>query len=226
MSAEILYRPSGTIVKLGLQPGENWTAESGSMVAMSGHVDVETSTHKRGGGSLLRSAKRLFAGESFFLNHFSARTPGEVWLSTPLPGDLQRLEITGQTWIVQSGSFLACASSVDINVGWQGFKNFFSGESLFWLKLSGHGLSILSSFGQIYEVNVDGEYIVDTGHIVAFEESLNFSLSKAGSSWIGSFLGGEGIVCRFKGKGRLLCQSHNQTQFGTALTPYLKPKKR
>ena len=46
---------------------------------------------------------------------------------------------------------------------------------------------------------VDGEYIVDTGHIVAFNETLNFSLSKAGKSWMSSILGGEGLVCRFQG---------------------------
>ena len=70
-------------------------------------------------------------------------------------------------------------------------------------KGTGRGKLLLSSFGNIYEQKeVDGDYIVDTGHIVAFEDTLTFELSKAGTSWLHSIFGGEGIVCRFKGKGK------------------------
>ena len=100
----------------------------------------------------------------------------------------------------------------------------FSGESAFWLSATGKGTVILNSFGAIYPIEVDGEYIVDTGHIVAFQESLNFSISKAGTSWINSYFGGEGLVCRFKGKGTVWCQSHNDNSFGFTLTPGLTPR--
>ena len=146
-------------------------------------------------------------------------------MSTVLPGDIHVHTLSGENLIVQSGSFLACHSGVTIDVGWQGAKHLFSGESLFWLKASGQGQLALSSFGSIYEVEVDDEYIIDTGHIVAFEETLNFSISKAGSSWLQSFLGGEGFVSRFKGKGKIWCQSHHENSFGTQLTPHLKVKK-
>ena len=82
-----------------------------------------------------------------------------------------------------------------------------------------------TTFGAIYKVEVDGEYIVDTGHIVAFEETLNFKLSKAGKSWISSFLGGEGLVCRFEGHGTVWCQSHNSGSFGNAMSSSLRPTK-
>jgi uncharacterized protein (TIGR00266 family) len=109
-------------------------------------------------------------------------------------------------------------------MNWQGFKNFLSGENLFWLKASGQGKLVFNSFGSIYQVEVDGEYTVDTGHIVAFSEGLSFDISKAGKSWISSFLGGEGLVCNFKGKGTLWCQSHNESEFGKTLGPMLRPK--
>ena len=83
---------------------------------------------------------------------------------------------------------------------------------------------MLSSFGAIYPVEVDGEYIVDSGHIVAFNETLDFTITKAGKSWIHSFLSGEGLVCKFKGKGTVWCQSHNPGSFGASLTPSLKPR--
>jgi len=110
-------------------------------------------------------------------------------------------------------------------MGWQGFKSLLSGESMLWLNLKGRGKIVLSSFGAIYPIEVDGEYIVDSGHIVAFNETLNFSITKAGSSWLQSFLGGEGLVCKFKGKGTVWCQSHNPKSFGLSLSPSLRPRK-
>ena len=226
MQFDFIHKPCNTAVKVILQAGETCTAEAGSMIAMDSHLDVETSTYKRGKRGLLKSLKRMFAGESFFLNHYTANAESELWLSTPHPGDMTKVDFQGDKLIVQSGSFVACDEGIDIDTGWQGFKALLSGESFFWLSLSGSGQAILNSFGAIYEVDVDGEYIVDTGHIVAFDEGLSFSLSKAGSSWIQSWLGGEGIICKFKGKGKLYCQSHNLTAFGRSLTPHLAPKVR
>ena len=95
---------------------------------------------------------------------------------------------------------------------------------MFWVRCSGTGDLFLSSFGAIYEVDVQGEYTVDTGHIVAFEDSLQFRITKVSSSLIGSFLGGEGLVCRFQGQGKLYCQSHNAASLGALLGPKLKPR--
>ena len=112
-----------------------------------------------------------------------------------------------------------------MDMSWQGFgKAVFSGESAFWIRMSGSGPLILSAFGAIYPIQVDGEVIVDTGHIVAFEESLSWDITKAGKSWVSSFLGGEGLVAKFKGQGTVWCQSHNADSFGEALGPSLLPR--
>ncbi len=166
----------------------------------------------------------MFGGESFFLNHYEARENSELWLSSGLPGDMRVINLQGNKIVVQSGSFLACEDGLEMNVGWQGFKNFFSGESLFWLEFKGSGQLVISSFGAIFEKEVNGEFIIDSGHIVAFEETLSYELTKAGSSWLHSVMGGEGIVCRFKGQGKVWVQSHNPMNFGAELTSYLKPK--
>lgn len=217
--------PANTVAKLDFQAGEEWTTEAGSMIAMSSGLDIETSTHKKGKGSFLKGLKRMFAGESFFMNHYTATSEATLWLAPSMPGDIKVHQLNGDKIVVQAGSFLACESAVEINTGWQGFKNILSGESLFWINLSGTGSVLFSSFGSIYPIDVDGCYIVDTGHIVAFEESLDFKLSKAGSSWFHSVVGGEGIVCRFEGRGRVWCQSHNLSSFGWSLNPLLKPRK-
>lgn len=137
-------------------------------------------------------------------------------------GDILHYPVTEIGLVVQSTSYLASESDVDIELGFQGFRSLFSGESLFWLNITGSGNVILSSFGAVYAV--DGEFLVDTGHIVAFEKTLNFEINKAGFSWLGAFLSGEGLVCRFKGQGKVFCQTHNPGAFGRAVGFKLPPR--
>ncbi|WP_049721481.1 TIGR00266 family protein [Gilvimarinus polysaccharolyticus] len=223
MKIELVNRPGNTAAKVTLAAGETCTAEAGAMIAMSGHMNITTTTHKKGAGGIFKAAKRMLSGESFFLNHFDPKDKeGELWLGSSLAGDMLALTLDNENLIVQSGSFLASEESVDMDMGWQGFKSLLSGESMFWLNLKGRGQVVLSSFGAIYPIEVDGDYIVDTGHIVAFNETLDFTITKAGSSWLQSFLGGEGLVCKFSGKGTVWCQSHNANSFGHALTPKLR----
>ena len=226
MQVELLHQPGNTAARVTLAPGEQCTAESGAMIAMSGSMGITTTTHKRKSGSILKSLKRMLAGESLFLNHFDpGQSSGEVWFGTDLAGDMMTLDLDNENLIVQGGSFLACDESIEIDLGWQGFKSIFSGESIFWLNLSGKGKVVVSSFGAVYPVHIDGEHIVDSGHIVAFDETLDFSITKAGKSWLHSFLGGEGLVCKFHGRGTVWCQSHNPRSFGLALGPSLRERK-
>ena len=225
MEIEILHQPDSAIARVILAAGEELVAEAGSMIAMSGYINASTTLRSGKGGGILGGLKRLVAGESLFLSVF--RSPiagGEIFLSPKLIGDILPYEMTGNGLVVQATSYLASESNVDINVGFQGIKSLFSGESIFWLEMSGYGSLLLTSFGGIYEIPVNGEYIVDTGHIVAFEKSLTFSISKPGSSWIGAFLGGEGLVCRFKGQGRVFCQTHNPGAFGYLVGSKLPPR--
>lgn len=226
MQIDFHYRPGNTAAKISLQPGQSFTAEAGAMIAMSGHMEITTTTHKKSSGGILKAAKRLLGGESFFLNHYECHgQAGEVWLGTSLAGDMTSVKLEEESLVVQSGSYMASTPDIDVNVGWQGFKSLFSGEKLFWLNLTGSGTVILSSFGAIYPVEVDGDYIVDTGHIVAFSETLDFEITKAGKSWVQSFLGGEGLVCKFHGVGIVWCQSHNPDSFGSMLSPNLKARR-
>lgn len=215
MNIEILQQPDSSIAKVTLDSNEEIVAEAGSMIAMSDFINVSTTLRKGKGGGIMGGLKRLVAGESLFLSVFrSFQANGEIFLAPSLMGDIMLYEMQGKELVVQAASYLASVSTVDIDLGFQGLKSLFSGESIFWLSISGNGPVILSSFGGIYEIEVNGEYIVDTGHIVAFERSLDFKITKAGSSWLGAFLGGEGLVCHFTGRGKLYCQTHNPGAFG------------
>ena len=218
MDIELLHQPESAVARVLLDSGEELVAQAGAMIAMSGSIKASTTLRKGKGGGIMGGLKRMVAGESLFLSVFRSPTNGNtIWLAPRLIGDLLIYEMKGQDLVVQATSYLACSSQVDLDVGFQGFKSLFSGESIFWLTFSGRGVALLASFGAIYEVEVDGEYVVDTGHIVAFEKSLDFSISKATSGLMSFFLSGEGFVCRFKGKGKVYCQTHNPKSFGVAV---------
>lgn len=225
MKFEKRYGPAATVTVCHLEQNESLIAESGALLAIKGRVDISTSTKQKSGGGLWKGMKRMLSGESFFLNTFTAHAPSEVWLGTPLPGDILHHELKGDKLVIQGGSYVACTPGVEIDLEWQGLKSLFSGESIFWVKAHGKGTVVVNSFGFIYPIQVNGEYIVDTGHIVAFEETLNFRISKASKSLLHTVLGGEGFVCRFSGKGTVWCQSHSPRSFGYELTPHLRARR-
>ena len=227
MQVEILCRPSASVAKLTLGHGERVVCEVGAMVAMSTSIGVQTSTRSKGGASgIWAGVKRMMAGENFFLNEFTAQAPMQTLMVGPgLCGDVVHHQLRGGALIVQGSSWLGSGPGIEIDATFQGLgKALFSGESVFWVKCSGAGDLLLSSFGAIYEVDVDGGYIVDSGHIVAFEDTLKFSVNKLGDSWLNSFLSGEGLVCHFSGRGKLYCQSHNPPSFGKTLGPMLRER--
>lgn len=224
MQIDVICGPGNAAAKVRLSGRESVTAEAGSMIAMSGDMTIKTTTHKKTSGGVFKGLKRMLAGESFFLNHFTAsESGGDVFLAPTLPGDLLALTLDSNL-VVQSGSYLASSAKVEVDLSWQGMKSMFSGESLFWLKLSGEGQVVLSSFGAIYAIDVENAYIVDSGHVVAFQDTLKFSITKVGKSWLSSYLGGEGLVMKFQGKGRLWCQSHSPSGFGQQFGLMLRPR--
>jgi uncharacterized protein (TIGR00266 family) len=225
MKLDILKQPESAIAHIMMDPQEEMVAEAGAMVAMSGHVQVNTTLRKGKGGGILGGLKRVLAGESLFLSTFrSGGAPADLYLAPKLMGDILAYQLTPTGLVVQSTGYLASTPGVTTDLGFQGLKSFFSGESIFWLDVSGQGLVLLTSFGGIYDIDVDGEYVVDTGHVVAFEKSLQFSIKKAGESLIGSFLGGEGFVLRFQGQGKVYCQTHNPGAFGRLVGGKLPPR--
>ncbi len=232
MKIDILKRPANAAAKIALDAGESIVAEGGSMIAMSDDMSVSTSILKRdgkggGAGAFLKGLGRMLGGERMFMNEFTAGSKGgDLYLSTTLPGDMEVISLDGSKPVyVQKGSFVAHEQSIDMNIHWGGLKNVFSGESLIWLKMEGTGHVVVNAFGAVYAVQVDGDYVVDTGNIAAYEGSLEFKVTKAGKSLVGSFAGGEGFVCRFSGQGIVWCQTHADRVFGAKLAPLLTPKK-
>ncbi len=219
MQISIEHRPAYALAICRLDTDEQMKAESGAMLSMSSNVGIQSSS-----GGVMKGLKRaLLGGESFFQNTFTAEhAPGEVTFAPTLPGDIVHLPLNGEV-VVQGTSYLASSPGIDVNTRFKGFKGLFSGEGVFMLKVAGKGDLLLSAFGAIHEVEVDGEYVVDTGHIVAFESSLDFKIARVGG-WAATFFSGEGLVCRYQGKGKLWLQTRHPHEFGSLIGPKLPPR--
>src|SRR6478672_1262800 len=218
-SFEILHQPAFSLAVLTLQPEASIMAESGAMVSMSANIELQS---QRKGG-LLGALKRAAGGESAFVSTFTARGgPGEVTLAPGAPGDIAAIEMNNQTFFVQSSSYLAGDASLTVDTKWGGAKSFFGGEGLFVLMVQGQGLLLVSSFGAIHRKTLQaGErYVVDTGHLVAWEGTTQYTLRKAAAGLFRSMLSGEGVVAEFSGPGEILIQTRNLAAFAGLLKPF------
>lgn len=205
------------IVNLGAE--QAISAEAGAMVSMSANVDLESNLK----GGVFGALKRAVGGESAFVSTFTSRGgPGEVTFAPGAPGDVAGIEMSNQTFMVQSSSYLAGDTSLVVDTKFGGAKSFFGGEGLFVLQVSGTGLLLVSSFGSIHRKTLrPGErYVIDTGHLVAWEGHMQYNLRKAASGFFKSFLSGEGMVAEFSGPGEILIQTRNLAAFAGLLKPF------
>ena len=221
MQHRILYRPSFAVAHVELAANEAIRTESGAMVGMSPNLQLES---KLEGGLLKALGRSMLAGESMFQSTYTAHGgPGEILLAPSLPGDILGVELKDQTFMVQAGSYLAGSTALVIETRFAGMSALFGGEGAFMVRVAGTGTLLLSSYGAIHKVALaEGEtYVVDSGHIVAFESSVKFELSKAAKGILASVTSGEGIVCRYTGPGEIFLQTRNLRAFVESILPML-----
>jgi uncharacterized protein (TIGR00266 family) len=219
MRYELLDKPDFGMVRVGFdQPGEQLLVESSAMVARHSAIEMKTQLQ---GGILAAAKRKMLGGESLFQNTFTATQPGqELWLAPSAEGDVLALDMNGTYEVMlNSGAYLAASPGVTLDTKWGGAKGFF-GAGLFLLKCSGHGPLFFGSYGGIHAVDVGpGGYVCDNGHIVGFTSGLNYTVTKVGGLK-SLFLGGEGLVCRFEGQGRLWMSTRNANSLAAFLHPF------
>jgi uncharacterized protein (TIGR00266 family) len=218
MQIEVKYQPAYSLAIVRLEANESIQAEAGAMVSMSANLGIDTAMK---GGVLGALTRTVLGGETLFANTFKAQGgPGEITLAPSPPGDITSLQMSQETLFIQSGSFLAGAPEINLDIQWGGARTFFGSEGLFLLKATGSGPVLLCSYGAIHKVTLDGRqpYICDTGHVVAFGERLTFDVRKVGG-WKSTILSGEGLVCEFRGAGDLYLQTRSTQAFLSWLIP-------
>lgn len=210
-------RPDYAFLTVQLPKGETLKVEASAMAAMDTNMEMKT---KLKGG-----LGRFLSGESLFINEFTAAGgPAEIKIAPGSPGDLEHVYLDGDAVFLQSSAFVAASTGVQVESKWQGARGFFSGEGLFLIRCSGRGDLWFNTYGAIVEVPVSGDYVVDTGHVVAFSDGLQYQVTMVGG-YKSLFFSGEGLVCRFRGTGRLWIQTRKLPAFARWVFPFRPAKK-
>ena len=202
MDFRIEQRSEFSLLSVQLAAGEKIKVEAGAMAAMT--TNLQLRTQWRGG------LKRILTGESIFISEYSATSEAEISLAPGLTGDIEHVRLqAGEKFYLSSSCFLASSADIQWDTKFQGLgRGFFSGSGFFLLQMHGQGDLWFNCYGALLAIDVEDEYIVDTGHIVAFSEGLQYEISKIGG-YKSLFFSGEGFVAKFSGKGRLWIQTKN-----------------
>lgn len=224
MPADVIdYRLIGDdlqAVIVTLDPGEGVIAEAGAMMYMQDGIEMATTLDPTGAGGglmgkLLGAGKRMLTGESFFITLFANQSHQrrDVAFSSPYPGKIQPIDLKdwGGTLIAQKDAFLCGARGIDVSIALNRRigAGFFGGEGFILQKLTGDGLAFLHASGTLHSIDLTaGETLrVDTGCLVAFQPSVDYSIEMVKGVKTALF-GGEGLFfVRLTGPGRVILQT-------------------
>ncbi len=220
MQYSIEFQPSYSLLDLRLEQGEKIVSESGAMAWMEGPLEVKTAAR---GGVMQGLKRRLLSGESFFQNTYTAQGSGARLALAPGPaGDIVPLELDGEL-LLEKGAYLASDPGVSVDARFDGLRGLFN-EGLFVLRCTGRGLLFFNAYGDIQQIDVDGEYRVDNGYAVAWEPSLSYRLTRARR--IRSFLFSDQLILHFTGRGKLWVQSRSARSLASWVYPYRRVRRR
>jgi len=213
------------VARVRLRSGQEVYAEAGKMVYKTSNVQWDTRMSGASlGQKILGALRRSVAGESLFLTYFRAAGDGEVGFAGSYPGRIQAFDLAaGQSVLAQRDAFLFAQPSVQLSIAFvkKLGAGFFGGEGFILEKLTGPGTVFIHAGGDFVEFNLkSGESLqVDTGCVVAFDESVDYDIQFVGGIKTAIF-GGEGVfLATLTGPGRVLIQSMTINKMRRELAP-------
>ncbi|HQO24584.1 MAG TPA: AIM24 family protein [Acidobacteriota bacterium] len=194
---EVLKTEYYKMPKITIQQAEV-VLEAGALHYMVGNIEIEVQTPSAGGfiKSKLtgeRSVKPVYRGS------------GTIFLE-PTFGEVNILELRGETWILDRGAFLACDRSITVDMYTnKAISGLFGGEGFFQTSVAGHGKVMYNAPGPVETLQLNNEVLtVDGSFAVARTGNLDFRVEKATKKLFSSWASGEGFVNVFRGTGTVL----------------------
>jgi uncharacterized protein (AIM24 family) len=240
----LAHKILGTVnqmVVVQLEPGQCLYADRGTFRWKTVNVSLETRlTTPKGnqagapaaaGGFLAKAmdvGKRVIGGEGLAFQYYqSSGGTGLVTLAGSLPGELRAIEMDGShSWFAERGSMIAAEASLGFDIAFTGLRTGLRGHEGFVLqKFTGAGTLFLAGAGNFIELipaKYGGVLQAETGVVVAFEDSVQYSVERVGSlnaqTAMTAMFGGEGInLATFRGDGAVILQSTSVHSLGDAL---------
>jgi uncharacterized protein (TIGR00266 family) len=213
MAHEIDYVIKGDdmqAVVVTLDPSEAVHAEAGAMLYLEDGITMDTGTQ----GGVWKGIKRAFVGESFFITTFEnkGRQRRDAAFAAPYPGKIIPVDLgTEGVYLCQKDAYLCSAYGIDISVAFNKRigAGLFGGEGFILQRLQGDGLAFIHAGGTVLERTLErGESLrVDTGCLVAFQESVDYDIQFIGG-FKNTLFGGEGLFfALLKGPGKVYLQT-------------------
>jgi len=192
-----------------LNTGETMVTQRGGMSWRTSNIEMETSTT----GGIVKGLKRTLAGNSFFLNRYTAKDNNqEIAFGLSFPGEIKTFDVTGGNDIIaQKNAFIACTDGVDIDI----FFNkrlgagLFAGDGFILERFSGEGLVFVEIDGKTHEyVLAPGEkLVIDHGYLAAMEPTVTYDIEMVKGLKNIAF-GGEGLILgNLTGPGKIWLQT-------------------
>lgn len=192
-----------------LQKGESILAENGGMSWMDDAMQMKTTTN----GGIMKGIGRAFAGESIFMNVYTAEQDGsEIAFSSCFPGKILEFDLQeGESIIAQKRSFLCAQNTVDVAIQFRKKlgAGFFGGEGFIMQKITGPGKIFLEIDGAVVKKELAaGEKLkVDNGYVAAMTQDVTLDIETV-KGMKNIVFGGEGLfLTTLKGPGTVWLQT-------------------
>lgn len=210
------------VVELELNKGEEVFSQRGGLAWMTEGIDM--STNARGG--LLKGIGRVFAGESLFMATYRCLADSaKITFASTVPGSIIPIDVSSREYVIQKSAFLAAEAGVDLKTVFTKKlgAGLFGGEGIIMQSVRGNGNCFLEVDGDAVEMELaPGEVLkVDTGNVVAFENTVKYEVETV--KGLGNiFFGGEGLfLTRLTGPGKIILQTQNFSDFAGRIAGYI-----
>ena len=204
--------------------GQTICSQSGARSWMSPNMEMNTNS----GGGIKKALGRLLAGESIFMNEYTADGgSGMIAFASSFPGSIIPYHVTpGNGIIVQKKGFLAMEKGLDLSVYFQKRlgRAIFGGEGFIMQKISGDGMVFIEIDGHCkeYELKAGETIVIDTGYLAAMTESCTMDVQMV-KGVKNVLFGGEGLFhTRVSGPGKVYIQSMPVMHMAERLAPYIE----
>lgn len=178
---------------------ETILAEAGALFYFLGDIRMES----QGTGGVGGFFKALATGETVVRPSYTGT--GELYLEPSFEG-YHILNLQGEEWVMDTGGYWASEGSVQVDAKRNKLlTGLFGGEGLFQTTAKGQGKVVIKTPGPIEEVHLRNDrLVVDGTFAVARSATLNYTVTKATKSLLGSLTSGEGFVNTHEGTGTVL----------------------
>jgi uncharacterized protein (AIM24 family) len=178
---------------------ETVRAESGALHYMRGKIDMVSAAPSVGG-----FLKSVVTRENIFRPTYTGT--GEIFFGPPIFGEYEILNLAGEEWILEQGSYVCSDAAIEVGVSRnKAVSALLGGEGWFQTSVKGTGKVVFQAPGKVQRIDLANDKLsVDGKFAVARTAGLKFEVQKAARSLLGSITSGEGLLSIFEGTGTVL----------------------